>query len=127
VFSPLDWKPRPHPVDVAEVLGLGFGAWVKHSPPKRLRNASAVAASGKQNRNIGLLCLVPTPAAADWDAPFTVEGVKFWENTAKASRRKCEFDQMREVPFVRKADDLALATSHLAQSYLKARRDAHAT
>src|SRR5262245_552148 len=25
-------------------------AWVKHSPPKRLRNASAVAASGKQNR-----------------------------------------------------------------------------
>src|SRR5262249_34724538 len=37
--------------DVAEVLGLGFpGAWVKHSPPKRLRNASAVAVSGKQNR-----------------------------------------------------------------------------
>src|SRR5262249_23087820 len=28
----------------------------------------------------------------------------------------CELDQMREVPFVRKADDLALATSHLAQS-----------
>src|SRR5262249_32427508 len=26
------------------------GAWVKHSPPKRLRNASAVAVSGKQNR-----------------------------------------------------------------------------
>ena len=26
------------------------GGWVKHSPPKRLRNASAVAASGKQNR-----------------------------------------------------------------------------
>src|SRR5215472_6471084 len=26
------------------------GAWVKHSPPKRLRKASAVAASGKQNR-----------------------------------------------------------------------------
>jgi hypothetical protein len=25
-------------------------AWVKHSPPKRLRNASAMAASGKQNR-----------------------------------------------------------------------------
>src|SRR5215470_7224991 len=49
-FSPLDWKPRPHPDDVAEVLGLGFGAWVKHSPPKRLRNAPAVAASGKQNR-----------------------------------------------------------------------------
>jgi hypothetical protein len=27
--------------------------------------------------NIGLLCLAPTPAVADWDAPFTVEGVKF--------------------------------------------------
>jgi len=26
------------------------GAWVKHSPAKRLRNASAVAVSGKQNR-----------------------------------------------------------------------------
>jgi hypothetical protein len=51
LFSPLDWKPRPHPDDVAGVRGLGFaGAWVKHSPPKRLRNASAVAASGKQNR-----------------------------------------------------------------------------
>src|SRR5215831_10201760 len=35
---------------------------------------------------------------------------------AKASRWKCEFDQIREVPFVPKADDLALATSHLAQS-----------
>jgi len=33
------------------VRGLDFpGAWVKHSPPKRLRNASAVAVSGKQNR-----------------------------------------------------------------------------
>src|SRR6266516_32362 len=28
----------------------------------------------------------------------------------------CEFDQMREVLFVRKADDLALATGHFAQS-----------
>ena len=32
---------------------------------------------GEAESNIGLLCLVPTPAAADWDAPFTVEGVKF--------------------------------------------------
>jgi hypothetical protein len=57
----------------------------------------------------------PRADSADWDAPLTVEGVKLQENTAKASRRKCEFDQMREVPFVRKADDLALARSHLAQ------------
>ena len=39
--------------DVAEIRCLGFpGAWVKHSPPKRLRNASAVVASGKQNTKI---------------------------------------------------------------------------
>ena len=44
-------QSRVHPADVPEVRGLGFtGAWVEHSPPKRLRNASAVAASGKQNR-----------------------------------------------------------------------------
>jgi hypothetical protein len=68
---------------------------------------------GEAESNIELLGLVPTPAAADWDASVTVE---LWENTAKASRRKCEFDQMREVLFVREAGDLALATSHLAQS-----------
>jgi hypothetical protein len=52
-----------------------------------------------------LLGLAPTPAAADRDAPFTVERVKFEESTAKAFRRNCELDQMREVPFVRKADE----------------------
>jgi hypothetical protein len=61
--------------------------------------------------NIELFDLVSTPAAADWDASFTVERINLKENTAKASRRKCEFDKMREVPFVRKADDFALATS----------------
>src|SRR5262245_24185533 len=65
---------------------------------------------------MGLLCLVPTPATADWDASVTVECINLKEDTAKASRRKCEFDQMREILFVREADDLALATSHLAQS-----------
>jgi len=64
--------------------------------------------------NIEWFDLVSTPAAADWDASFTMERINLLENTAKASRRKCEFDQIREVPFVRKADDLALATSHLA-------------
>src|SRR5207253_59512 len=34
----------------AGMIELFSGAWVKHSPPTRLRNASAVAASGKQNR-----------------------------------------------------------------------------
>ena len=42
-------------------------------------------------------------------------------SAAKASRRRCEFDQMPEVPFVRKADDLALATSHLAQPFSASR------
>src|SRR6516225_7516230 len=48
-----------------------------------------------------------------------MERIHLQENTAKAFRRKCEFDQVREVPFVRKADKLALATnvtSHLVQS-----------
>src|SRR5262249_26559359 len=66
--------------------------------------------------NIEWLGVVSTPAAADRNASFTMERINLLENTAKASGRKCEFDQIREVPFVRKADDLALATSHLAQS-----------
>jgi len=32
---------------------------------------------GEAESNIGLLCLVPTPATSHWDVPFTVEGVKF--------------------------------------------------
>src|SRR5262249_55860563 len=64
--------------DVAEVRSLGFpGAWVKHSPPKRLRNASAVAVSRKAESNIDLLDLVLTPAAADWDASFAVKCINF--------------------------------------------------
>jgi hypothetical protein len=66
--------------------------------------------------NIDLLDLVSTPAAADWDASFTVKCINLWENVAKGSQRKCEFDHIREVPFIPEADDLALATSHLAHS-----------
>src|SRR5215467_1453003 len=50
--------------------------------------------------NIGLLALVSAPAAADRDAALTVKRVKVQENTAEASGRKGEFDQMREVAFV---------------------------
>src|SRR5262249_20387577 len=71
---------------------------------------------GEAESNIEWLDLISTPAAADRDASFTMERINLLENTAKASRRKCEVDQIREVPFVPKADDLALATSHLAQS-----------
>src|SRR5215471_17945940 len=77
--------------------------------------------------NIELPALVSTPAAADWDASVTVERINLWENTAKASRRKCEFDQMREVLFVREAVDLALATSHLPQSSSASRLTAGAS
>jgi hypothetical protein len=57
--------------DLAEVHGLDFpGAWVKHSPPKRLRNAGSV---WETESNIEWLDLVSTPAAANWDASFTVE------------------------------------------------------
>jgi len=66
--------------------------------------------------NIELLDLVSTPAAADRDAPLTVECIKIYETAAKALRWNREFDQMREVLFVREAGDLALATSHFAQS-----------
>jgi hypothetical protein len=63
-----------------------------------------------------LLGLVSAPAASDRDALVPVERVKLEESAAKAFRRNSEFDQVREVPFVRKAHDLALATGHFAQS-----------
>jgi len=70
--------------------------------------------------NIDLLDLVPTPAAADWDASFTVERINLSHQSlvrhCESLPAKCEFDQMREVLFVPKADHLALATSHLVQS-----------
>jgi hypothetical protein len=66
--------------------------------------------------NIKLLGLVSTPAAADWDASFTVECINLKENTAKASRRKYEFDRMREVPLIHIPSDLGLTTAHLPQS-----------
>jgi hypothetical protein len=66
--------------------------------------------------NIEWFDLVSTAATADRDASFTMERINLLENTAKAFRRKCEFDQVREVPFVREAGDFALATSHLDQS-----------
>src|SRR5215472_3245846 len=52
------------------------GAWVKHSPPKRLRNASACGVWEAES-NIDLPDLVSTPAAVDWDASITVERINF--------------------------------------------------
>src|SRR5215469_12425081 len=77
--------------------------------------------------HIEWLDLVSTPATADRDASFTMERINLLENTAKAFRRKCEFDQMRKVPFVRKPDELAFATSHLTQSSSASRLTAGAS
>src|SRR5262249_30089374 len=78
-----------------EGRGLGFpGARVKHSPPKRSRSGGV----GEAESNIEWVDLVSTPAAADRNASFTVERINLLENNAKTSRRKCEFDQIREVP-----------------------------
>src|SRR5262245_23380080 len=77
--------------------------------------------------NMEWLDLVSTPAAADRDVLFTMESINLLENTAKAFRRKCEFDQIREVPFVREAGDFALATSHLDQSSSASRATAGAS
>jgi hypothetical protein len=56
---------------------LGFpGAWVKHSPPKRLRNASG-GGVWETESNMELLDLVSIPAAAYWNAPFAVERINF--------------------------------------------------
>jgi len=46
------------------------------------------------------LDLVSTPAAADWDASVTAKSINLGKNTAKGSQRKCEFDHIREVPFI---------------------------
>ena len=56
-----------------------------------------------------------------------MESINLLENTAKASRRKCEFDQIREVLFVLEAGDFALATSHLDQSSSASRATAGAS
>jgi hypothetical protein len=69
--------------------------------------------------NVEWVDFVSTPAAADWNVSFTVERINFQENIVKAFQWKYEFDQMREVPFVRAAGKLALATdvrTHLVQS-----------
>src|SRR5919204_6419930 len=102
---------------LARSRGLGFRGRVGQALTTEAI-AECIRSGGvrETESHMELLDLVSIPAAADWDASFTVERINLQENTAKASRRQCELDKMREVPFVRKADDLALATSHLAQS-----------
>jgi hypothetical protein len=67
--------------------------------PKAARPAITTSA---QDRIIGFLLTMRTEGTEERD-DVMLECIK-------------SFDQMREVPFVRKADDLTLATSHLAQS-----------
>jgi hypothetical protein len=54
--------------------GVGFsGELATEAIAECIRSGSV----GEAESNIGWLCLVPTPATSHWDAPFTVEGVKF--------------------------------------------------
>jgi hypothetical protein len=72
----------------------------------------------KAESNVEWLDLVSAPAAADWDVSFTVERINFLKKSVRGFQRKYEFDQMREVPFVRAAGKLAFATDvrgHLVQ------------
>ena len=74
---------------------------------------------GKAESKVKSLGHLSTPAAGYRDAAFTVKGVKFQESIAQALRQNREFNQVREVLFVREADHLGLATnvtSHLARS-----------
>src|SRR5262249_22725058 len=92
------------------------GARVKQLATESIAECIRNGGVREAESNIEWLNLVSASAPADWDASFTMERINLKQNTPKAFRRNCEFDQIREVPFVPKADDLALATSHLAQS-----------
>ena len=62
--------------------------------------------------------LMPAAAAANWDAAFTVECFKLEALAAKAARRQLELDQVREVPLVHVASDLALAAAHAGNLFM---------
>jgi len=93
----------PHPC-LGDLAGSAFSG-----APARVGGNGREAES-----NIQLLGLVSAPAASDrmrwsrWNASNSRKALR------KPSAGNSEFDQVREVPFVRKANDLALATSHLA-------------
>jgi hypothetical protein len=64
------------------VISVLFGkrpvpSLLKSKPTEAI--AECIRSSGvwKAESNIDLLDLVPTPAAADWDASFTVERINF--------------------------------------------------
>jgi len=51
------------------------GAWVKQLATEAIAECIRNGGVGEAKSNIELLGLVPTPAAADWDASFTVERI----------------------------------------------------
>jgi hypothetical protein len=61
---------------------------------------------------VELLHLVPDATTANWDAALVVERIELETLVANAAWRQREFDQMREVPLVLVASDLALAAAH---------------
>jgi hypothetical protein len=93
----------------------------KALPSEAIAKGIRSCSVGKAETKVKSLGHLPAPAAVDRDAAFTVEGVELQESIAQALRPNCEFDQVREVLFVREADHLGLAanvTRHLVQSTL---------
>jgi hypothetical protein len=51
------------------------GAWVKQLATEAIAECIRSGGVWEAESNMGLLGVVPTPAAADWDALFTVKGI----------------------------------------------------
>jgi hypothetical protein len=62
------WAPLLH-------SSWAAGAWVKQLATESLAECIRSGGVGEAKSNMELLGLVPTPAAADWDASFTVERI----------------------------------------------------
>jgi hypothetical protein len=61
---------------------------------------------------VELFCLVPAAASANWDAAFTVKGIKLEALVAEATWWQLEVDKVWGVPLIHVASDLELAASH---------------
>jgi hypothetical protein len=64
--APKEGRSARHPFSAAR-----GGAFATEAIAESIRSGSV----GEAESNIGLLCLVSTPAATDWDASVTVERI----------------------------------------------------
>src|SRR5215470_9216391 len=100
--------------DVAEVRGLGFAsAWVKHSPPKRLRNASAVAVSTRERVMAGqpqaapLLELAERAERLGFDSVFEVSWSRINLNAFLAAGGQALSESRRQAAMSLRAQPVA--------------------